>query len=209
MRRMHESTPANTNLIRSKEKIMKKAFAFILAASLTVGMATAVFAHSAFVGVQSASAYLDQDGKEIRVTVDLSDGWSAEFAHGAVYLYDGPNDGEKDAIAMGLTLEKEAFEDHIARAEEMTGFRTEDGIVSYVEEDGTQDYFFEVDNDSEAYFMISVLPDTDGDAIMSRFAAHAEDIEEDVEIVEEESVSAAESADIEVEEGDDLEVVEG
>ena len=163
---------------------MKKAFAFILAAALTFGTAAAASADYAFVNVQNASAYLEQDGHEVRLTVDLSDGWSVEFAHAAAYLYDGPNDGVKEAIAMGLTLEKQVYDEYLLNAEEMPGFRSDDGITTYLEEDGTQDYFFEVDGDSGAYFMVSVVPSADGDLIMSRFAVQSTNAADSTESAE-------------------------
>ena len=103
------------HIFHGKGENMKKAFAFILAAALTFGTAAAASADYAFVNVQNASAYLEQDGHEVRLTVDLSDGWSVEFAHAAAYLYDGPNDGVKEAIAMGLTLEKQVYDEYLSK----------------------------------------------------------------------------------------------
>ena len=63
-------------------------------------------------GRQVATAWLDQADKEISVMVDLSGGWSVEFAHGAFYLYDGDYSEDSDATAIGLTLDQEVFEEY-------------------------------------------------------------------------------------------------
>lgn len=106
----------------------------------------------------------------MKVTIDLSDGWSAEFVHGAVYLYNGPADAEYESVAIGLTLNEDVYLDYIA-ANDAPDYKEENGIVSYMEEDGTQDYFFEVDVDGSdpAYFMISVDNGSDGEAVFNRF----------------------------------------
>ena len=93
-----------------KKNIMKKILAAGITATMILG--TAAIAHAEpeimFEGKQTASGRLDQGENEVLVTVDLSDGWSAYFAPGAVYLYDGPTEKDKEAIAVGLTIDQTA-----------------------------------------------------------------------------------------------------
>ena len=64
---------------------------------------------------------------------------------------------DKDAIAMGITLEKAVYG------------------VSYTEEDGTTDYFYTVGSDT--YFMVFVSAGADGGAICARVSAVPEPAE--------------------------------
>ena len=126
---------------------------------------------------QTASALLDQGANEVRVTVDLTDGWSVEFAPGAVYLYDGTVDENAEATAIGLTLDQEVFEEYAALAPEKDSYREFARSFTYTEEDGINYYFFSIGPDS--YFMISVSPDADGDAVSSRISVEPSDYTED------------------------------
>ena len=149
---------------------MRKIAILGLAAVMTLGISTSAFAAAPFEGKQTASALLDQDWNSVEVTIDLSDGWSAEFVRGAVYLYNGPADAGNEPAAMGLTLNEDVYRDYVA-ATDSPDYKEENGIVSYKEEDGTQDYFFEVEVDrfEPAHFMITVDKGVDGDAVFNRF----------------------------------------
>ena len=85
------------------------------------------------------------------------------------YLYDGEETEDKDAIAMGITLEKAVYDEYIETAPSQENFKELENGVSYTEEDGTTDYFYTVGSD--AYFMVSVAADEDGDAICARISA--------------------------------------
>ena len=110
---------------------------------------------------QTASARLDQNGNEVNVTVDLTGGWSVEFAAGAVYLYEGKVDENELAAVIGLTLEEEVFNEYVADAPDRDNYREFARSFSYTEEDGWTDYFFSVGSD--AYFMVSVNPEAECD----------------------------------------------
>lgn len=142
---------------------MKKLFL-----SATVAAAL-IFCMTAFADVkQSASAYLDQDGNEVCVTVDLSDGWSVEFARRAVYLYDGQ--GEEPA-AVGITLDEEVYNGQVEIGKDQKDYTTEGGIVAFTHPEGSRDYYFAVGE--ETFFLITVSKDYDGDTVMSRFTVEA------------------------------------
>ena len=93
---------------------MKKTIATIaITAITTVVIAAACFAGCAKKSVkQTASAYLDQEDNTITATVDLTDGYSCDFARGAVYL----QDEKGNEVAMGLTLGQDVYEEYAAAA---------------------------------------------------------------------------------------------
>lgn len=162
-------------------KIIRKA---ICLSTLALSVSTSVIAFGAeneegFFPTfeQTASAWLDQDGNEVKVTVDLTDGWSVEFAHGAVYLYDGKADVNTEACAIGITLDEEAFRDYAADAPNRDNYREFARSFSFTEENGATDFFFTVGPD--AYFMVSVNPEADGDIVSSRFSIEPSDFVED------------------------------
>ena len=93
---------------------MKKTIATIaITAIVTAAIAAACFAGCAKKSVkQTATAYLDQEGNTISATVDLSDGYSCDIARGAIYL----QDDKDNAVAMGLALEQDTYNDYAAAA---------------------------------------------------------------------------------------------
>ena len=153
---------------------MKKAALILGAALVSMGLSMTGFCaetesefyYPAF--EQSASAWLDQDGNEVHVTVDLTDGWSVEFAHGAAYLYDENVTPDLDAAAIALTLDKETFDDYAKTAAESDSYREFARSFAYTDEEGWQNYFYSLGPD--VYFMVSVAPEADGDAVSSRFS---------------------------------------
>lgn len=156
--------------------------ALVSAAAFTLGLSTIGYAaetESAWYPTfeQTASAWLDQDGTEVRVTVDLTDGWSASFAHGAVYLYDGPDKEGTEAVAIGLTLDEEVFNDYAEEASSKDSYREFAHCFTFTEEDGSNDYFWSLSPD--VYFMIAVRPQADGDIVSSRFSMELADSAEE------------------------------
>ena len=92
---------------------MKRTITLFLAAALLfallLGAGETGLAEEGREGRQVATAWLDQAGSEIGVSVELTGGWSVEFAHGALYLYDGDYSEDDEDVAFGLTLEEEGF----------------------------------------------------------------------------------------------------
>lgn len=146
---------------------MKKTLAAILTTAMILGSITAVSAVG-FEGRQTASARLYEGGSEVVVTVDLSDGWSVEFAPGAAYLYDGTVSEGTEAVAVGLTIDEEVYNGQIAIGEDQKNFRSENGVTSFDHPEGSHDYYFKAGEN--AFFMVTVSKDMDGDAVLERFA---------------------------------------
>ena len=117
---------------------------------------------------QTASAYLDQDGATVEVTVDLSGGWSVEFVRGAAYLYDGEITDGKDGVAMLLTLDKDVYEEDHAKAMADGNHKEADGGVYYTDETGQAAYLTALDD--SAYIIITTTSKKDVEAIVARVA---------------------------------------
>ncbi len=115
---------------------------------------------------QTASAVLDRDGRAVFAEIDLSGGWSVEFASGAFYLYDREVDENTEAAVIGVTLDEEVFEGYRASAEGMADLREIENGFAYTEETGSQMYLTTVGED--AYFLLDVAPNIDGDAAFAR-----------------------------------------
>lgn len=149
---------------------MRRAFTMFLAVCMFLALSLCTtwtgIAETAEGGRQVATAWLDQAGTEVGVTVDLSGGWSVEFAHGALYLYDGDYSEDKDATAIGQTLDQEVFEEYWTEAVSAESFRELDGSVYYKAEDETGVFLTQVGED--AYFMLRVMQDVDEDATFAR-----------------------------------------
>ena len=113
---------------------MKRTIASTLAAlALTVGLAFACIAGCANKSEQvkqTATAYLDQTGNSVTATVDLSNGYSCDFARGAIYLYDQENKEGVPCVAMGITLDEQVYNDYIkASKEAKDSTEIKDGIM--------------------------------------------------------------------------------
>ena len=145
---------------------MKKTICVLLAAVMVFALA-ACGSGNANSGKQTASAYLDQDGNCVTVTVDLSGGWSVEFVRGAVYLYDGEITEGKEGVAMLVTLDKDVYEEDLAKAMANGSHKEADGGVYYTDEAGRGAYHVSL-NDSTYILITSNKKDIE--AVVARFA---------------------------------------
>ncbi len=145
---------------------MKKTICILIAVCIMLALA-ACGAGTADSGKQTASAYLDQDSDTVvDVTVDLSGGWSVDFARGAVYLYDGENTEGKESVAMLITLDQEVYEENMAAAEADKDHKDADGGVYYTYDEDEGAYLTAL-NDS-AYILITANK-ADIESIVARF----------------------------------------
>ena len=149
---------------------MKKSIALFLVAGILFALylcaGGAGLAEEGIEGRQVATAWLDQADNEISVMVELSGGWSVEFAHGALYLYHGDYSEDDEAMAIGMTLDQEVFEEYCAEAVSSESYREIEGAQCYTQEDGTSAYLTRVGDD--AYFMLCVNEGVEGDAVFDR-----------------------------------------
>lgn len=122
----------------------------VITAVVTAAIAIACFAGCAKKSVkQTASAYLDQEETTVEATVDLTDGYSCDFARGAIYLYDQENKEGVDAVAIGISLVQDTYNDYLAAAKananskEINGgiMYQADGQMIFIQTVGTSAYF--------------------------------------------------------------------
>ena len=118
----------------------------VITAIVTAAITAACFAGCAKKSTkQTASVYLDQEGNTVTATVDLSDGYSCDFARGAVYLQDKDN----ASAAIAITLEQDVYEDYLsaakadANSKEIGGgiMYQADGEMSFIKPVGESAYF--------------------------------------------------------------------
>ena len=146
---------------------MKKMICVLLSAIMVLSL-SACGSGNASGAKQTASAYLDQAGDAaVEVTVDLSGGWSVEFARGAAYLYDGEITEGKESGAMLITLDKEVYEDHLADAMADGNHKEAGGGVYYTYSENEGGYLTSL-NDSA--FILITASEADIEAIVARIA---------------------------------------
>ena len=107
------------------------------------------------------------------MTVDLSGGYSVEFASGAAYFYKG--EPSEDVAAFGYIITKEEYDEEIAYLTENDEISNEvsdlgDGIYSY---DGA--YYFPADDGLFIKVAVQENAMDDADSIYTRFTAHKDE----------------------------------
>ena len=125
---------------------------------------------------QSASAWLTAEDDEGRflAKVDLTGGYSVEFASGAVYLYDQEIvDGETESVAMAISLSEEVYNEYMDEANQSDTYREVDGAyVAYVNGSDEDSYLVQV---GENGFVLITMDHGDGnDDLFARFAFEEE-----------------------------------
>lgn len=125
---------------------------------------------------QSASAWLTAEDDEGRflAKVDLTGGYSVEFASGAVYLYDQEIvDGETESVAMAVSLSEEVYNEYMDEANQSDTYREVDGAyVAYVNGSDEDSYLVQV---GENGFVLITMDHGDGnDDLFARFAFEEE-----------------------------------
>ena len=115
---------------------------------------------------QIVSAWLIEDDKEIYATVDVSDGWSAEFASGAIYIYDEEIAKGTESVGMCITLSEETYNDYLKEAERSQSVKQHDNAL-YYETLETANYLFERDG---MYMLLTVNDKDKAEDVFSRLA---------------------------------------
>ena len=154
---------------KEEETKMKKTICTLLSALMVLSLASCGSGNAGKAdGKQTASAYLiGSEDATVEVTVDLSGGWSVEFARGAAYLYDSEITEGKESVAMLITLDKEVYEDHLANAMADENHKEANGGVYYTYYENEGGYLVSL-NDS-AYALITA-DQKNLEAIVARFA---------------------------------------
>lgn len=114
-----------------------------------------------------AAHEFDFDGSIVRVSVDLSDGWAVEFGEMATYLYNCPVDDAQDAVAYGVYMDQEEYDEYLAQLQNTDTFvQGENGAFTYKAED-THYYVSKIADGT--YFEIMVNAADDSEEISKRF----------------------------------------
>ena len=148
---------------------MKRIIALLMAAALAIGLAVCAAEDGS--AAQTASAWLDQDGSVVLVTVDLTGGWSVEFARGAAYLYDGAITEGKECVAMLVTLDKEVYDEDLAAAQAEGNAAEAGGGIVYPSYEG---WTCLARVEDAAYYLIQAYGDVDVEDICARFVVEPE-----------------------------------
>ena len=125
---------------------------------------------------QSASAWLTAEDDEGRflAKVDLTGGYSVEFASGAVYLYDQEIvDGETESVAMAVSLSEEVYNEYMDEANQSDTYREVDGAyVAYINGSDEDSYLVQVGENG--FVLITMDHGDDSDDLFARFAFEEE-----------------------------------
>ena len=129
---------------------------------------------------QMAMAHLKQSGKSVDVAIDLTGGWSVEFARDAFYLQDGGYSEDKEAIARGIALDQKVFEEYCAEAAASETFQEVGDALFYTDELDENVYLLRVGDD--ANLALWVQPGYDSDEVFARVQAErGYDIDESID----------------------------
>lgn len=157
-----------------KKKCFLIGLALVTMISLFAGCASA---GKAVKQTASAKQTVGENGTAV-MTVDLTDGYSVEFASGAAYFYKGEASDENDVAAFGYVISKEEYDEEIAyltanKSSENDFKNLGDGVYSNSDEDGCV-YFFPTEDG--LFMKVAVQKAGMGEAksIYPRFSAHNE-----------------------------------
>lgn len=129
---------------------------------------------------QSAAAkQLVNENQSAIMTVDLTGGYSVEFASGAAYFYKGDTLDESDTIAHAFVIDKTTFEEETSYFENNSDLegdykKLKDGTHLYKTKDEAEYFFASKDN---LYLKVVVQKDflDEADSIYARFEAKADE----------------------------------
>ncbi len=158
---------------------MKKAIYLIgaaaLSAALLAGCGQADPAADTSDMKQSATAWLQEENDDGRISakVDLTGGYSVEFASGAVYLYDQEIvDGVTECVAMAITLDQGVFKEYMDEASGSDTCREVDGGVAYINDSDEASYLVQVGEGG--YLLVTMDQGEDNDGLFARFSFEEE-----------------------------------
>ena len=118
-----------------------------------------------------ANARLQEGNRSVMVTIDLSGGWSVEFAEGAFYLSDHEPSADSESVAIGITLADDVYQDYVDEANKSDSKKDVEGGISYVNDSGETAYLFKA---GDVGMMLTVNSGVDSDAVYARVKAEAE-----------------------------------
>ena len=155
---------------------MRKALYWIgavaLSAALLGGCTQTTTPAATAEGRQTASAWLTDNDMRISATVDLTGGYSVEFAASAVYLYDQEIKDDTACAAMAVTVDEETYNSYLNDARQSDTCRDVEGGVVYTDSNDDDNYLVQAGDNG--YLLLSMHHGEDNDALYSRFSFEAE-----------------------------------
>ncbi len=106
------------------------------------------------------------DDQQVMVSVDIIGGWNVEFGQNATYIYDGQNDGVREAAGYAVHLTQEEYETLIEENRENESFSEVGAGVIFEESDGTTFFAFVVGENMN--YEIVAAPGIDADEVFNR-----------------------------------------
>ena len=106
------------------------------------------------------------DDQPVMVSVDIIGGWNVEFGQNATYIYDGQNDGVREAAGYAVHLTQEEYETLIEENRENESFSEVGAGVIFEESDGTTFFAFVVGENMN--YEIVAAPGIDADEVFNR-----------------------------------------
>jgi len=131
----------------------------------------AITTPSAASAVQGAGAavatnqFIFED-QQVMVSVDIIGGWNVEFGQNATYIYDGQNDGVREAAGYAVHLTQEEYETLIEENRENESFSEVGAGVIFTRDDGTTCFAFVVGENMN--YEIVAAPGIDADEVFNR-----------------------------------------
>ena len=148
-----------------KKAIITAATAIVVTAILAIG-SIAGCAKKEEPAKQYTEAYLRTEETVITTTVDLTGGYSCEFATGAAYLYAKP---DEDCEAIAISLDQEVYEDYLSAAQASADSKEiKDGVM--YQADGQMIYICKVGDNGYFGIFAENADATKMESIVNRFA---------------------------------------
>ena len=151
---------------------MKRFVILLLALVFVFSMSSTAFAEPA----QIASGIVEEalDGAHVRVTLDLTDNWSAQFYPSAFYLYDKPVFVDEAEFAAYGTLLNDISYASLLESHAGDESSEKDGYTVFTTADNGEKCFVAAVAEN-LYILLLVDPSVDGEAVWARVNCELED----------------------------------
>ena len=154
------------------KKVLLVAFALVLTMCLVAGCGSSNSGEK-----QTASAWqtVGDGDKQAVMTVDLTGGYSVEFATGAAYFYKGEPSDDNEVLAFGYVITEKEYNDEVSYFQNNDEYKDAlqdlgDGVYCYSEETGAQ-YFMPAEDGFYLKIAVQEAGMDEADSIYPRFSA--------------------------------------
>ena len=115
-------------------------------------------------GVQTVSAHIGTESEGATVIINVTDGWSVDFASDCFSVYDEEITETSAGIAICTAVEKEIFDDYVKEAEASDTYEKLNNAIYYESTDGAT-YLLEGNG---AHFILVEKDKKKGDEILEK-----------------------------------------